>query len=240
MKPSAALDDHDDAGAWSATPPVDRAYDLILQAIIDGTYASGEGLSVERLAEQLHLSESSVREAIGRLESNGYVKVSRHAGATVRWIDLDLYTETVEAVALLESVALGLAVPNLTTNDLRRAREVNDQLRACLDEFDPTQYARLNRRFHEILFGACLNRHILVILEREWALLESTRGSAVGLLPERAAERVSEHDVLLDMIEQHRAIHDIEQYALAHRMGSPQCLLQNLRDLLDASTTSVA
>ena len=189
---------HRQSGPGAPTSKADHAYETILRSILDGEYEPGERLVIERLARELGVSVVPVREAIRRLEADGYVTFTRNIGATVTAIDLDRYPETIEAVAAIEGVALGLAAPHLTATDLRRAREVNDRLRDSLVKFDPAQFTRLNRRFHEILYSACPNRHILSILEREWALLDTTRRSAFTYIPERAARSVEEHDELLD------------------------------------------
>lgn len=223
------------SGPGAPTSKADHAYQSILQSILDGEYDPGDRLVIERLARELGVSVVPVREAIRRLEADGYVTFTRNVGATVASIDLDRYPETIEAVAAIEGIAMGLAVPHLTATDLRRAREVNDRLRNTLPKFDPTQFTRLNRRFHEILYNACPNRHILAILEREWALLETTRSSAFSYIPERAARSVQEHDELLDMIEASRSGEEIERFARAHRMSTARRLLQHLGDTMVAS-----
>jgi DNA-binding GntR family transcriptional regulator len=224
------------SGPGAPTSKADHAYESILQAILDGEYDPGDRLVIERLARELGVSVVPVREAIRRLESDGYITFTRNVGATVASIDLDRYPETIEAVAVLEGVALGLAVPHLTATDLRRAREVNDRLRASLSKFDPAQFTRLNRRFHEILFSACPNRHILSILEREWALLDTTRRSAFTYIPERAARSVEEHDELVDMIENGCSSIEIERFARDHRMMTARRLLQHLGDAMAPSS----
>jgi DNA-binding GntR family transcriptional regulator len=221
------------SGPGAPTSKADHAYETILQSILDGEYEPGDRLVIERLARELGVSVVPVREAIRRLEADGYVTFTRNIGATVTAIDLERYPETIEAVAAIEGVALGLAVPHITPGDLRRAREVNDRLRDSLAKFDPSQFTRLNRRFHEILFSACPNRHILAILEREWALLDTTRRSAFTYIPERAARSVEEHDELLDMIEQGKGGYDIEIFARDHRMATARRLLQHLGDKMD-------
>jgi len=218
------------SGPGAPTSKADHAYESILQSILDGEYAGGERLVIERLARELGVSVVPVREAIRRLEADGYVTFTRNVGATVASIDLDRYPETVEAVAVIEAVALGLAVPHLTATDVRRAREVNDRMRNALTRLDPAQFTRLNRRFHNILYSACPNRHILSILEREWALLSTTRRSAFVFIPERAAESVQEHDDLLDMIEDGRGIDEIERFARDHRMETARGLLKQIGD----------
>jgi DNA-binding GntR family transcriptional regulator len=233
MRPPKEDPRHRQSGPGAPTSKADHAYDTILRSILDGEYEPGERLVIERLARELGVSVVPVREAIRRLESDGYVTFTRNIGATVTAIDLDRYPETIEAVAALEGIAIGLAAPHLTATDLRRAREVNDRLRDSLTKFDPTQFTRLNRRFHEILYGACPNRHLLAILEREWALLDTTRRSAFTYIPERAARSVQEHDDLLEMIESGANSGDIERFARDHRMSTARRLLQHLGDQMD-------
>jgi DNA-binding GntR family transcriptional regulator len=233
---------HQLSGPGAPTSKADHAYETILRSILDAEYEPGERLVIERLARELGVSVVPVREAIRRLEADGYVTFTRNIGATVTAIDLDRYPETIEAVAALEGIAIGLAAPHLTATDLGRAREVNDRLRESLSKFDPTQFTRLNRRFHEILYGACPNRHILAILEREWALLDTTRRSAFTYIPERAARSVQEHDGLLEMIESGANSSDIERFARDHRMSTARRLLQHLGDKMehaDGSTDAV-
>lgn len=238
MRPPKEDPRHRQSGPGAPTSKADHAYDTILQSILDGEYEPGERLVIERLARELGVSVVPVREAIRRLESDGYVTFTRNIGATVTAIDLDRYPETIEAVAALEGIAIGLAAPHLTSTDLRRAREVNDRLRDSLTKFDPTQFTRLNRRFHEILYGACPNRHLLAILEREWALLDTTRRSAFTYIPERAARSVQEHDDLLEMIERGANSGDIERFARDHRMSTARRLLQHLGDKMEQADGS--
>lgn len=212
----------------------DRAYASIRQSIEDGEYDPGARLVIERLARGLGCSVVPVREAIRRLEADGHVTFTHNVGATVSTIDLDHYPETIETVAALEGVALGLAVPHITAADLGRAGSLNDRLRMSLDrEFEPDRFTRLNREFHEVLFSACPNRHILAMLDREWGLLETTRRSAFSYIPARAARSVDEHDELLRMIRAGRNGIEIEMFARGHRMATARQLLQHLGDHLD-------
>jgi DNA-binding GntR family transcriptional regulator len=221
------------AGPGAPTSKADLAYETILQSILEGEYEPGERLVIERLARELDVSVVPVREAIRRLESDGYITFTRNVGATVASIDLDRYPETIETVAALEGVALGLAVPHLSARDLAKARSVNDRLRRSLDNFDAALFTRLNKQFHQILFSACPNRHILSILEREWALLETTRRSAFTYIPDRAAASVEEHQRLLEMIESGVGGLDIELFAREHRMSTARRVLQHLGALAD-------
>jgi DNA-binding GntR family transcriptional regulator len=225
------------AGPGAPKSKADHAYAVIRQQIIDGKSAPGERLLIEHLARQINVSVVPVREAIRRLEAEGFVTFTRNVGATVASIDLDRYPETIEAVAVLEGVATGLAAPHITATDLRKARALNDELRRSIDKLDPIRFTRTNAQFHKTLYTRCPNRHILGMVEREWALLETTRRSAFSLIPERASRSVEEHEELLRLIADGRPGEEVEAFARRHRMRTARSLLQHLGDQMEAAET---
>jgi DNA-binding GntR family transcriptional regulator len=179
-----------------------------------------------------------VREAIRRLEAEGFVTFTRNVGATVARIDLERYPETIEAVAVLEGVATGLAAPHLTASDLKKARSMNEEMRRSIDTFDPLHFTRTNAKFHQTLYRRCPNRHILGMVEREWALLETTRRTGFSLVPERASRSVEEHEELLQLIEAGCPGEEVEAFARRHRMRTARSVLQHLGGQLELAETS--
>ena len=142
-----------EAGPGAPRSKADRAYAFIRQRVLDGQRTPGERLVIEHLAREMDVSVVPVREAIRRLEAEGYITYTRNVGATVASIDLDRYPETVETLAILEGVAIGLAGPHITAKDIKDARALNEQMRACVDSMDPTKFTAINMRFHNILYS---------------------------------------------------------------------------------------
>lgn len=232
-KPSRVL-----AGPGAPQSKADHAYTVIRQHIIDGKSSPGARLPIERLAREINVSVVPVREAIRRLEAEGFVTFTRNVGATVASVDLERYPETIEAVAVLEGVATGLAAPHITATDLKKARALNDELRRSITKLDPVRFTRTNAQFHKTLYIRCPNRHIVGMVEREWALLETTRRSAFSLIPERASRSVAEHDELLRLIVDGRPGEEVEAFARRHRMRTARSLLQHLGDQMEAAELS--
>ncbi len=108
-----------DVGPGSPRSKADHAYAMIRERILSGEPKPGKRLVIEQLARELDISAVPVREAIRRLEAEGYITYTRNIGATVGSIDLSRYPETVEALAVLEAAATALAMPHL---DARRPR----------------------------------------------------------------------------------------------------------------------
>ncbi len=217
-----------EAGPGAPRSKADRAYAFIRQRVLDGHRIPGERLVIEHLAREMDVSVVPVREAIRRLEAEGYVTYTRNVGATVTGIDLDRYTETVETLAILEGVAIGLAAPHITGKDIKDARALNEQMRRCIEAMDPPRFTALNMRFHSVLYTRCPNRHLLNMVEKEWALLATTRKSAFAFIPERAIGSVAEHEQMLQLIESGSSNEEIEAFARRHRMKTARSLLQHI------------
>jgi DNA-binding GntR family transcriptional regulator len=73
------------------------------------------------------------------------------------------------------------------------------------------------------------------MVEREWALLETTRRSGFSLVPERASKSVDEHEELVRMIENGQPGEEIEAFARQHRMRTARSVLQHLGDNMEAA-----
>jgi DNA-binding GntR family transcriptional regulator len=221
------------AGPGAPRSKADRAYAYIRQLVLDGHHLPGERLVIERLAREMDISVVPVREAIRRLEAEGYVTYTRNVGATITTIDLDRYPETVETVAVLEGVAIGLAAAHITAKDIKEARALNEQMRACIKAMDPQKFTALNHQFHRVLYRRCPNRHLLNMVVREWDLLATTRKSAFSFIPERAAGSVAEHEGLLRLIEGGASAEEVEAFARNHRMKTARSLLKHIGNHMD-------
>jgi len=202
----------------------ERAYETIRDRIADGTYGSGYRLVLDQLALELSVSPVPVREALRRLEAEGYVVYRRNVGAHVASIDVAEYLQVMEVLAVLEAAATALGAPLLTPAELAEARSVNDAMRACLEGFDPLEFTRRNRQLHQILHVRCPNKHLQDFIAREWTRMDAIRRSSFSFVPKRAHATVSEHDHLLDLIEAHAPADQIEAFCREHRMATATAL----------------
>ncbi|MDQ0381089.1 GntR family transcriptional regulator [Amycolatopsis thermophila] len=158
------------AGAYGGGPmpepgmagPV-LAYTSIRAWIVEGRLRPGDRLIEQRIAAELKLSRTPVREAVRMLAADGLVVTERNRGAVVRTLQrqdiLDLY----ELRARLESYASELAATRATEDDLGAIDEgIRDFGRAMrrrdLGHLDRTRLiGEANRRVHAAIIAA--SRH---------------------------------------------------------------------------------
>ncbi|BCB76595.1 GntR family transcriptional regulator [Phytohabitans flavus] len=202
------------------------AYEVIRARILDGTFGPGYRLVLDRLAAEIGVSAVPVREALRRLEAEGYVDFKRNVGATVRSVDATAYGETMETLAILEATATSLAAPHLGKKEIKAARKLNESMARSLERLDPVGFSNLNQELHETLYRACPNTYLLGLVDREWERVRGIRSSSFAFIPERAQQAVAEHTRLIDLIENQSTPTKIEDYARAHRMRTAQRFLE--------------
>ncbi|GGN22817.1 GntR family transcriptional regulator [Streptomyces fuscichromogenes] len=205
----------------------ESAYRVLKERIVGGVYASGHRLVLDQLAKEFGVSAVPVREAVRRLEAQGYVRFERNVGAEVIGIDPSEYAHVMQTLAYLEGAATSLAAPLLTPDDLARARQLNEELRGCLEDFDPVGFTRTNQRFHRLLCGRCPNPHLRELVERDAERMSMIRSSTFVFVPLRARESVTEHHQLLDLLETGAPALEIEVAARDHKLGTLRAFLES-------------
>ena len=87
----------------------DKAYEILKQRVVGGTYAPGAQLKEEHLARELEISRTPIRAALKRLVDDGLATADPNRGVRVaEWTEFDI-EETFELRGLLEAHAAELA-----------------------------------------------------------------------------------------------------------------------------------
>lgn len=194
----------------------DIAYERIRANILDGVYAPGSRLVLDRVARDLDVSTLPVREAIRRLEAEGYVQFQQNVGATVTTVDAESYVQAIETMAVLEGAAIGQAASRLTPEHLGEVRRINAAMEQALERLDGAAFADLHDTLHEVLIGACPNAHLVDVITKERSRLRRVRTSVLGLGSSGGRRDIADHDELLALIEAGADAEAIEDFARAH------------------------
>jgi len=151
---------------------VELAYERVRAAIVENRYPPGQRLVEQRLAEELGLSRTPIREALRMLEAEGLVVSERNRGAMVRPLST---TEVVDLYGLrirLESYAFVFTKKRATETELCALVATADafsEIRRSVD-VDAVEGVRLiheaNRRFHDTIISAARHRRLATMLAR--------------------------------------------------------------------------
>jgi len=195
----------------------ERTYTVLRDRIHSGAFAPRARLNIDGLARELGVSAIPVREALRRLEAEGWVRFQPNVGAIVAPVDATTWEQEMSAVAILEGAATADAATHLRLSDLSKLRKIAADMEAVAADGDPARFSRLNRRLHATVVARCGNAYLLELLEQTYLRLDRIRSTMFAYLPERFKAAVTEHARLIDLLESgDRSA--IEQYARWHKL----------------------
>lgn len=129
----------------------DEIVDLIRDATLRGDVDFGQHLPEQELAEQMHVSRIPIREAMRQLEQEGLVVRIPNRGCFVADFSEQDIVEIFTLRATLEMMALELATPNFTTDDIANLREIIEAQRSATAVRDFNELTQLDLKFHEYI-----------------------------------------------------------------------------------------
>lgn len=148
-------------GRKSATKEV---YLRLREAIVSGTLAPDERLYEQRLAADLGVSRTPVREALAMLDAEELVISENNRGTVVRRISPEEVQETYEVRAVIEGYGARLAAGRISRGQLDDLRALDEQMKQAISgrgappEEQVNELGRLNAEFHQIVATAAGNR----------------------------------------------------------------------------------
>jgi DNA-binding GntR family transcriptional regulator len=136
---------------------------VLRKAILTQEMKPGDVLVERKIAAELGVSKTPVREALISLQQSGLVHSSPTRRLSVAQLTIDDIIHLYETRCLLEGWAVRTA--NITDDVLREAGELLAQAEAARAAEHPAERALANRKFHGVLFRACPNPLVVRSLE---------------------------------------------------------------------------
>lgn len=200
-----------------------RAYRELRSRILSGKYVPGYRIVISDLSRQSDISASPWREAIMRLQAEGWLEVTPNVGARVVEPGLDAHRQTIELLARLEGLATIQSLPNITRSDLKALHDLDSKMRENLDMQSDATFTRLNREFHEVFYSHNNFTRLKALIKSENERLDFIKRNVQFDLAERLERKpqsIDEHDHLLHLIETHASEEEIEDYARLHKLNA--------------------
>lgn len=187
-------------------PPslVQLAAEQLRAMILSGQVQPGERLTEERLTQQLGISRSPLREALGLVQQEGLLERLPRRGARVtRLADQDVY-EILTLRSALERLAVDLGVPVRSADRLEACREALARMEECVPAGDRAGLVECGYAFHRTIVALPGHRRLLEFytsLQQQLLVCMAMNLYTREHEYEDLAEHVRRHRVLLELIE---------------------------------------
>lgn len=166
-------------------------------AIITGKFAPGERLREEALASSLKVSRVPLRDALRRLEAEGYITFLSNSEVAVSKPTMEDLQDHYTIASVLEGLAARLAVERAQLDEISRLKELHQLLKEAYKERDPRRYYEANSKFHRFIAEMARNERLYRLVDQMRQEIKKTRILSLHL-PQRLDHSMREHDQILD------------------------------------------
>jgi DNA-binding GntR family transcriptional regulator len=143
----------------------DWVTDTLQAAIVSGHFEPGEKLDQDLIAKELDVSLTPVREAIRRLESDGFIKVRPYRGAFIAKITKQDIHETYELRKLLEAEVVRQVTPLISDSALDELEATLREAQAQFDAGDHSGHYECDVQFHGTIINLVENTLLKEVLD---------------------------------------------------------------------------
>jgi DNA-binding GntR family transcriptional regulator len=155
----------------------DLVQEQVRKEIIDGSLSPGERLTETNLAERFEVSRTPVREALVRLQADGFVELVRNRGAFVsKWTSEDL-EEIFGLRIMLEGYGARVGAGKISPHQIAALETLADEMDVALEQLagaigvddelreqSAERCATLNTQFHAGIVAAADNKRLSTIV----------------------------------------------------------------------------
>lgn len=179
---------------------VETVYNVLVDAIVDGSLAPGERITQEEIAEQLHVSRSPVLQALRLLKKDGLIEDAPGRGVQVAPLEPEWVNNIYEVRGALDVLAVRLAAQARAKIDPALIK----QGRLISSSGDLKRMIDADMGFHNAIYTASGNALIAENANRYWVHLRRVMG-AVHLWADQRSTIWDEHQAIAEAIAQGNA-----------------------------------
>lgn len=203
---------------------VDIVYDSLIESILGGKYSQGDRLVISHIAKAYEISEIPVREAIRRLESEGYVKIIANSGAVIDCLDKEKVASIFKIKGVLEGYATRVSIDYLTSKDIEELRKINEEMRNSNN--DSHKISELNVSFHLKIYSVIPDKELYEMIANLWNKWKITK-TVFNVSSVNITESVKEHEQIIQMIE-NKVYDKVEMFVRQHKLRAGANLINSL------------
>src|SRR5215212_4215455 len=138
----------------------EQVRDRLREDILAGRLEPGTELSEVALAREFGTSRGPLREALGRLASEGLVTITPRRGAVVTQLSREEFIDAYQVREALETLAARLAVPLMSDAEIAHLRELCELMERAARDDEVHIFFETNNSFHEALVRASGNQKL--------------------------------------------------------------------------------
>lgn len=174
-----------------------KIFNILRDNILEGKYVHDEKLIEVKLAQELGVSRTPVREALKQLELEGLVENIPNKGVVVKGISKQDISDIYTIRLAIEGIAVEWAMERMSEEDVEKLKEIYELMEFYTLKKDYLKISELNTQFHEVIYKATKSRYLEQVLKDFQYYIKTTRNKSLRT-PGRLESALEEHREILD------------------------------------------
>ncbi|MBN9671543.1 GntR family transcriptional regulator [Roseibium aggregatum] len=177
----------------------EQVSDVLRSQIISGERDMGEALSESKIAKELGVSRTPVREAFARLELEGLVHTEPQRGTFVFTLGRCALVDICDVRVCLETTALHKAMERDPAGLAKSLKDITRKMTKARKKGDDRDYLNLDTEFHQKFFDHAKNDFLNDAYQTIAAKMACLRNK-LGNHPEHMEKSYGEHLEIADLL----------------------------------------
>jgi DNA-binding GntR family transcriptional regulator len=128
----------------------EQVYEYLRNEMTSGSLTPGSAINLNKIAEQLGISKTPLRDALIHLEIEGFVTILPRRGVMVNALALSDVKNAYEAIGIIEAAIVMDCFDKISPVHISRLEELNEQMIKDVQNNDFSQLFQTNLLFHNV------------------------------------------------------------------------------------------
>jgi len=175
-----------------------KVYRVIKTEIVKGNLKPGTKLSEGKIAEQMRVSRTPIREAVRELAAEGFIEINPNRGMIVIEFSFEDLIEVLQIRRVLEGLAAYIAAKKINEEEIKKLEKIIKQMNITIVKNDVLAYSELNGEFHNLILKVCGNKRLMKICTNLSSSEHRFKIRSLRNNPERLKYSLKEHQKILE------------------------------------------
>jgi len=181
-----------------------KVYRALKTEIAKGFLEPGTKLFEDKIATQMGVSRTPVREAIQKLAAEGLIKIAPNQTLIVTEVSLEDVKEVLQIRGVLEGLAARVVAKKITSQEIEELEKIVTQMGLYVTKKDLTSYCKVDDEFHNLILHICGDKWIIQIRDNLANFIYRFRIKSLSVIG-RLEYSLGEHQEIMESLKKHNS-----------------------------------
>jgi len=203
-----------------------KVYRVLKTEIVKGFLEPGTKLLENKIAEEMHVSRTPVREAMQKLVAEGFVKTTPNQTMVVTEVFPEDVKEVLQVRGVLEGLAARIVAKKINRQEIDELENIVAQMSLHVSKENLSSYCKVDDEFHDLILNICGNKWIIQIRDNLGSFIYRFRIKSLSV-PGRLKHSLEEHQAIMESLKKHNSA-EADRLSQVHMGNTVINILKNV------------